>query len=312
MKRILLFISFAMAVCFCAMTSQAQAQATRTWVSGVGDDANPCSRTAPCKTFAGAISKTADCGEIDALDPGGFGTVTLTKGVKIDGGGGEAGQVASILAGSGAPGVTVNNSSVACPFDVLRNLDIQGVKVGTNGVNMIAGGSLALENVDIENFTQKCVDFEASGAKTLTAYNVNLEGCNGGGLVAINAAGGGIQHVTMSNVHSSKSSAGAGVVIGANVKASFKDCDIDDNFTGGIQATGLGAQVMIQHCQITNNAGFGVQAASSGQVFMADSSVTNNGSAGLQTSGGTIQTWNNNWVFNNNPDGSRSSTITPQ
>src|ERR1700709_98137 len=72
----------------------ASAQATRTWVSGVGDDANPCSRTAPCKTWAGAISKTAAGGEIDALDPGGFGALTITKAITIDGGGG---QVASTL-----------------------------------------------------------------------------------------------------------------------------------------------------------------------------------------------------------------------
>src|ERR1700704_1990889 len=97
-----------------AFASLAQAQATRTWVSGVGDDANPCSRTAPCKTFAGAISKTANCGEIDALDPGGYGAVTITKGIKIDGGGGEAGQVASILTAGGVPGVTVNNSDATC------------------------------------------------------------------------------------------------------------------------------------------------------------------------------------------------------
>src|SRR5438045_9124950 len=67
-----------------AVASMAQAQATRTWVSGVGDDANPCSRTAPCKTFAGAISKTATDGEIDALDPGGFGAVTVTKAITSD------------------------------------------------------------------------------------------------------------------------------------------------------------------------------------------------------------------------------------
>src|SRR5258708_40228276 len=73
-------------VCFTfALASIAQAQATRTWVSGVGDDANPCSRTAPCKTFAGAISKTATGGEIDALDPGGFGQETITKSITIDG-----------------------------------------------------------------------------------------------------------------------------------------------------------------------------------------------------------------------------------
>ncbi|HWF67880.1 MAG TPA: hypothetical protein VN670_11270, partial [Acidobacteriaceae bacterium] len=85
------------------MTSLATAQASRTWVSGVGDDANPCSRTAPCKTFAGAISKTAAGGEIDALDPAGYGAVTITKAITIDGGGG---QVASILV-SGTNGVVI-------------------------------------------------------------------------------------------------------------------------------------------------------------------------------------------------------------
>lgn len=67
-------------------SSLLSAQASRTWVSGVGDDANPCSRTAPCKTFAGAISKTIAGGEIDALDPSGFGAVTITKAITIDGG----------------------------------------------------------------------------------------------------------------------------------------------------------------------------------------------------------------------------------
>src|ERR1700681_4525125 len=83
--------------------SLSQAQATRTWVSGVGDDVNPCSRTAPCKTFAGAISKTSMGGEIDALDPGGFGTVTISKSITIDG----TGTLGSILA-AGATGININ------------------------------------------------------------------------------------------------------------------------------------------------------------------------------------------------------------
>src|SRR4030088_162144 len=68
----------------CPLLSPAAAQATRTWISGVGDDVNPCSRTAPCKTFAGAISKTAPGGEIDCLDPGGFGALTITKAITLD------------------------------------------------------------------------------------------------------------------------------------------------------------------------------------------------------------------------------------
>src|SRR5438046_2355463 len=98
----LIVVIFALTV-----ASAVQAQATRTWVSGVGDDANPCSRTAPCKTFAGAISKTFIGGEIDALDPGGFGTVTITKSITIDGNG-----WGSILA-SGTNGVNVSISTGA-------------------------------------------------------------------------------------------------------------------------------------------------------------------------------------------------------
>src|SRR5271156_5897788 len=95
--------------------SASHAQATRTWVSGVGDDVNPCSRTAPCKTFAGAISKTATGGEIDVLDPGGFGTVTITKSITLDGGGG---QVASVLT-VGTPGININAAGAVV---ILRNL----------------------------------------------------------------------------------------------------------------------------------------------------------------------------------------------
>src|SRR6266436_2469057 len=91
------------AVFMLAFTSLAQAQATRTWVSGVGDDANPCSRTAPCKTFAGAISKTAVGGEIDCLDPGGFGQVTITKSITFDCDSGPGG----ILSGAGS-GIIIN------------------------------------------------------------------------------------------------------------------------------------------------------------------------------------------------------------
>src|ERR1700747_1674983 len=105
MRKVILPLSIsATLLLICLWSSAAQAQASRTWVSGVGDDANPCSRTAPCKTFAGAISKTAAGGEIDALDPGGFGAVTITKSITIDGGGG---QVASVLA-AGTNGIIVN------------------------------------------------------------------------------------------------------------------------------------------------------------------------------------------------------------
>ena len=118
----------------------ASAQATRTWVSGVGDDVNPCSRTAPCKTFAGAISKTAAGGEINCLDPGGFGAVTITKSITID----CTGTLGGILASS-TTGVIVNGAGAIVN---LRGLEINGGPPnlpGVNGIRYLQGARL---NVD--------------------------------------------------------------------------------------------------------------------------------------------------------------------
>ncbi|MBA4003937.1 MAG: hypothetical protein C0477_11035, partial [Delftia sp.] len=137
-------------------SSGAWAQATRTWVSGVGDDVNPCSRTAPCKTFAGAISKTAAKGEINVLDPGGFGAITITKSITIDGSGG---AIAGVLV-SGTNGITVS----ANPSDtvVLRSLDINGVDQGLSGVNILQAGKVVVENVKIQGFAQAAVRVDAA------------------------------------------------------------------------------------------------------------------------------------------------------
>ncbi len=114
---------------------------SRTWVSGVGDDANPCSRTAPCQTWAGAIAKTAAGGEIDALDPGGFGSVTINKAITIDGGGG---VVASVLASS-TNGIVV--AAGASDVVRLRNLSINGIGSGTSAIRFVSGLALHVEHV---------------------------------------------------------------------------------------------------------------------------------------------------------------------
>jgi len=131
--------------CLALNAQPVHAQATRTWVSGVGDDANPCSRTAPCKTFAGAISKTAPGGIINCLDPGGFGAVTITKSLTID----CSSTLAGVLA-AGTNGINVN----AAATDVvrLRGLDIEGVGTGLIGVNVIQVGALRIENCKIWGF----------------------------------------------------------------------------------------------------------------------------------------------------------------
>jgi hypothetical protein len=139
-----------------AIPTLASAQATRTWVSGVGDDVNPCSRTAPCKTFAGAISKTAVGGEISVLDPGGFGALTITKSISIVGVGAEA----SILA-SGTNGITVSAAGATVS---IRGLSIEGAGTGLNGINIVDASNVHVEDCVIRGFTQAGIQLGTANA----------------------------------------------------------------------------------------------------------------------------------------------------
>jgi hypothetical protein len=166
----------------------AHAQATRTWVSGVGDDVNPCSRTAPCKTFAGSISKTAAGGEINVLDPGGFGAVTITKAITIDASSVEAGILIS-----GSSGVIVNagvNDNVT-----LKGLDFSGINPGTGcpyattGVRVLQAGSVRIEDSKIERM-QKAVEIVPTSAVDVFMDSVDISNSCTSGIRVAPAAGG--------------------------------------------------------------------------------------------------------------------------
>jgi len=161
--------------------SAAQAQATRTWVSGVGDDANPCSRTAPCKTFAGAISKTAAKGEISVLDPGGFGAVTITKSISIVAEGVEGGVLASLT-----NGIIVNAGAADQVF--IKGLQIEGAGNGVNGIRFLGGLRLYVEDTVIRGFTGNGIDMVNStqGGRVMLD-NVVITASNGG--VYVHSAG---------------------------------------------------------------------------------------------------------------------------
>jgi hypothetical protein len=153
----------------------ANAQATRTWVSGVGDDVNPCSRTAPCKTFAGAISKTAPPGEINVLDPGGFGAVTITKSITIRSDHIEAGVLVS-----GTNGIVVNAG--ATDSVTLEGLDIEGLNTGINGINVLSGGTVYVLRCAIRHFTQNGVNVASSTSSTRAIIKDSIITLNNGGI----------------------------------------------------------------------------------------------------------------------------------
>ncbi len=190
----------------------ANAQATRTWVSGVGDDANPCSRTAPCKTFAGSISKTAAGGEINCLDPGGFGAVTIIKSISIICETGTAGVLVS-----GTNGIVVNLPNTT-DMVMLQGLDIQGVGTGINGVNMIGNGVVVVRKCIINGFTLNGVNVNGPNGARATIedsfISKNAVGVQVHGVSAV-ANTGVIQNSTIdSNITDSiKPSAGSTIVL---------------------------------------------------------------------------------------------------
>jgi len=239
-------------------SSLAHAQATRTWVSGVGDDANPCSRTAPCKTFAGAISKTAAGGEINVLDPGGFGGVTITKSITISSEGFEAGVLVS-----GTNAIIIN--ALSTDVVVLRGLDIEGLGTGLDGIKVL--GTLGALHVE------KC---------TVNAFR----GTNGSGIEIATTSGTTKVSIKDTNVRNSGQGAGVGILIKptgtAVVKASLSNVRLDNN-NAGLQVNGTSTtQVNDSIASGNTNAGFSNAGSGTATLLSLSHSVTTgNGTFGV-------------------------------
>lgn len=187
------FPLFVAAVLLILGNTASHAQATRTWVSGVGDDANPCSRTAPCKTFAGAISKTAAEGEISVLDPGGYGSVTITKSISIISDGSEG----SVLA-CGMNGIVINAGASAVIN--LHGLFVEGCSTGVNGIRILSARAVHIRKTLIRGFqtTGWAVNVEPSTAVRVLISDTTITK-NRRGITAAPATGGSAD-IVLSNV----------------------------------------------------------------------------------------------------------------
>jgi hypothetical protein len=284
----------------CAFASLAQAQATRTWVSGVGDDANPCSRTAPCKTFAGAISKTADCGEIDALDPGGFGAVTITKSITLDGTGTLAGILASLTTG-----IIVN--APADKVITIRGLSINGACNGIRGINFLAGKTLNVEDCVIFRFANEGILVGASTAVNVNVRNSVIRDNAGDGISTSTTVG--TVKATLDNVRLSGN--GNGLHAKNNSKVTAKNCVFSNNTSNGVFVDGTSALsvVHVWTSQVSLNGTNGFQAGNAGNtgssgLTIAQNMIDRNGGFGVTTgTGGAVATFSNNSIIGNGTDG---------
>ncbi len=283
-----------------AFATLAQAQATRTWVSGVGDDVNPCSRTAPCKTYAGAISKTAKDGEISTLDPGGFGTVTITKSITINGGG--AGQgYGSILASGGVTGVIINITDALDIRKAVRldGLNINGASTGLDGVRMLAGLALHIEDTIIDGFTDDGVEVAiTANSVELALRDVTIRSCVGDG-VRINSSGAGFVLASMDRIQVVNS--GNGVNAESNSRAHIRNSQFASMNTNGILCNIATAEVNVDQSIITNSPD-GVR--NNGGMTRVSRSVITGNTNGLNNIAGTLKRFNNNMI-----DGNSNNTV---
>ncbi len=297
-------ILFTGAACFAAST--VHAQATRTWVSGVGDDVNPCSRTAPCKTFAGAISKTATNGEINTLDSGGFGAVTITKSITING----KSTIAGVLTNAAN---AINVNLPAGSTVTLRNLEIDGLTTATHGINFIGGGDLHVEDVQIFGFAGQGINFAptVAGTSFLFVNNTSIRNAMAGGiLVKPGASADAVATVNGSvldgNARGLRAEDGATVVV-RNSHASGNDAN-------GFVAVGVSRAVdmTLESCVSAGNGATGVYAGALSTVRLSNVMVTRN-LDGLQMVGGTTISYGNNRLQGNiNSNNAPSSNIGQQ
>jgi hypothetical protein len=263
------FIALSLATLLYAMP--AQAQATRTWVSGVGDDANPCSRTAPCKTFAGAISKTAPGGEINVLDPGGFGAVTITKSITISSEGFEAGVLVS-----GTNGIVI--SAASTDVVVLRGLDIEGLGTGLDGIKVLGSlGALHVEKCTVNDF----------------------RGSNGSGIEVATTSGTTLVFIKDTIVRDNGQGTGGGIFInpaGATVKASLDNVRLDNNVFG-LKVLGS-STTQVNNSSAAGNANAGFSNAATPATLSLSHSVTTGNGTGVVCSG-TVTNLNDTINFGN-------------
>ena len=281
-----------------AFASITQAQATRTWVSGVGDDANPCSRTAPCKTFAGAISKTAVNGEINCLDPAGYGAVTVTKSITIDCEDTQGSILASLV-----NGVIVNITSATDTKKAfkLRGVSINGVGNGINGVRILAANTVHLDEVVIDGFTQHGVSIETtSGSPRVFIQDTHIRSNAGNGVNSFITGGG----VKLTVAGSQLLANATGLSLSNNTAATISDSIVSGNTTGLVASN---ASMAAFNCTVGNNT-TGVSALSGGTIRLMSTLVTTN-TTGLSLGGGTIVSHVSNVFAGNTTDGVPSSSL---
>jgi parallel beta helix pectate lyase-like protein len=283
-----------------ALASAAHAQI---WVSAsVGNDANTCSRGLPCRTFQKAINVAPLWGTINVLDPGDYGSMTISQAVTVDGGG-----LASNVSTS------YNNAAIAVQTPSgevvqLRNMSIHGNGAYT-GISYTGSGQLVIENLKINGFGGDCINAGTSGPGTsdLVIKDTSIDNCSSAG-IEIN----GPQTTTaeISNTHVHYATYGLNLHNGiVHVSDSSFSSPGPGSGSGIIAGAGGGPPVlMLDNCRISGYA-VGIVVSTPSVVQLSRSTIMNTGAALQVNAGGTLISNGNNSFLNNTSIGSFTKTV---
>lgn len=308
MKRLPILITLAAMSWPVLAAGTAHAQATRTWVSGSGSDASPCSYTSPCRTFAGAISKTAINGEINCIDSAAYGAVTIVKSITIDCHDVFAGIAANTTEVTTGIVIAIMPGAANDPLRTvrLRNLNINGgglsgsvgTRVGVFGINLVAAANVFIDDVLISGFTQMGIRDLRNSNGLLVIRNTIIRDNTGTGIEIFPATGSSVTAI-IDNSHSDLN--GFGLAVAAGSRATVSRSVFSGNAGAGIEAD-AGAQVNVNDTVISDNA-VGVQAA--GTIRLSNSDIMFNGT-GIS---GAPLSFGNNRISGNTSAGSVPTLI---
>jgi hypothetical protein len=291
MARTIIALAGALALAVTLPAVSAQAQAPRTFVSAAGSDSNPCSFAAPCRHFQAAVNATSAGGEVDALDPAGYGPITISQAITIEG------QGWSYI----APPAFGNGITIAIPGgtgDVtIHGVSLNGVGISdSRGIQFNAGGSLTIVDCVIRNMSFDGISFFISQTSTaaLTVSNSFFYGNNGNGIKLLQGGSGAVTTSIDRTVISHNGNIGLNVQSG---NIAVTDSVAANNGSAGFSVTGIGSSLSLTRVKAVGN-NIGVQ-ADAGMLWLAQSTITGNAFGIDAESGGTINSYADNYLSNN-------------
>ena len=298
-----IFISAALALAVTLPTVSAQAQAPRTFVSAAGSDSNPCSFAAPCRHFQAAVNATSPGGEVDALDPAGYGPIIISQAITIEGQG-----WSYVAPPAGGNGITINAVSGNV---IIHGVSLNGAGItgSTNGIVFNTGGNLTVTDCKVENFTADGIIMNAPAPVSIFDTLVS-DNTNDGIVFQPSAAA----TLTLERVQAIGNSniglliEGDHAPLGAVVAGTFADCVVSGNgdgfFNEGFSNTAQPTSTIV-NCKIVNN-NIGLVSSDS-TVNLAQSTISNNKTDGFSTQFGTLKSFGNNFITDTTNQGTLTS-----